>query len=660
MDSAGRQPCKGLVLWGVFLLATIGLSHATAAAQQANLPPQVVHYADTVLYNGKVLTADKSFTIVEAVAVRDGQFLAIGTTSQILPMAGPNTRKIDLQGKTVIPGIIDLHQHPFSEGMLSYWADKWFPNEPEWRNPQEVQEGIRRAVAKAKPGEPILIPRVYIGPSAQEEGGRVGEAICDMMTPQEKYTSLLPCAARSAGSNLCRVLTREQLDSAAPNNPIVFVGIVNLGPRAINTKAAEIIRPYMPEGAPIFDKEGSPCLAEARNLTTGGDLYAPQRLIKDFVMFWTEPLETQLVAYRNASQGVSMAGITLTKEHTALPLLTGIRELWVRGELSVRMRMPFPITPLTSVGNSVSVRPDQAELLFRRIGNMSGIGDDVLRFSNIRPEGVGGNMLSGGVWTLEPKLRSYSGRDGLEVRPYGGGGPGEGERGPIQPGEEIFDGREAVVQAVRFGWSVSTDHTIGDRAVREVVSAMEAGLQNQVVKTSKQLLHIGHSPTNVAVEDLQRMKRMGIRYSVGVWHIFLPDMLDAGVIQFGTERYDKMAMPLKTHLANSLPPALEGDVAGALFWRMEKAITRKDDKYKKAWNLSEAVSRQQALWMSTIYGAQELGEDDKLGSIEVGKLADLVVVDKDYMAVPEDDISEIKTLLTMVGGKVVFEVAGTL
>ena len=59
-------------------------------------------------------------------------------------------------------------------------------------------------------------------------------------------------------------------------------------------------------------------------------------------------------------------------------------------------------------------------------------------------------------------------------------------------------------------------------------------------------------------------------------------------------------------------------------------------------------------------GACELGEEDKLGSIEVGKLADLVVVDKDYMVVPEDDISEISTLMTMVGGKMVYEHPGWL
>jgi len=361
-----------------------------------------------------------------------------------------------------------------------------------------------------------------------------------------------------------------------------------------------------------------------------------------------------MAAFRNATKGISAAGITLTKEHTALQVLSGLRELWARGELTVRMRMPYPLTPLTAVGNAVSIAPDLAETLFRRIGNMSGVGDDMLRFVGIRPTAIGGNMVGGGVWTLEPKLRPYTNREGTMSLPHGGGGPGEGQRGPLNPGDEIFEGREAVIQAVRFGWSVSTDHTIGDRAVREVLDAMEEGRKNQIVKTTNQMLHVGHTPV-AAFEDIQRMKQLGVVTSIGNWHIFLPDMLDAGVIQFGTERYDKMASPTKSYLQVGSHPALEGDVPGAIFWRMEKAITRKDDKYNRPWNREEAVTRQEALWMSTLWPAEIIAEQNKLGSIEPGKLADLVVVDRDYMTVPEDDLSEISTLITMVDGKIVYQ-----
>ena len=111
-------------------------------AQQANLPPEVLHYADFVLYNGKVLTADRDFRVAEAVAVRDGLFMAVGQTDRIKSMAGPNTRQIDLKGKTVTPGIIDMHGGPGGGSMILYWANKWMPNEPRWSTKEAALAGI--------------------------------------------------------------------------------------------------------------------------------------------------------------------------------------------------------------------------------------------------------------------------------------------------------------------------------------------------------------------------------------------------------------------------------------------------------------------------------------------------------------------------------------
>src|SRR3990172_8892124 len=194
-----RSLASLFVLW-----FTVGwMAMVRLEAQQTGLPPEVLHYADTVLYNGKILTADEKFTIVEAVAIRDGKFLAVGPTARILPMAGPNTRRIDLRGRTVVPGIIDLHQHPFTEQMMKFWREKWVKNEPAWTTPEEALEGIKRVAEKAKPGEMVLLPRIAIG-GGQYEYSESGGAI------QRSF---------------CEIFTLQQIDSVSPNTPIFFIGL---------------------------------------------------------------------------------------------------------------------------------------------------------------------------------------------------------------------------------------------------------------------------------------------------------------------------------------------------------------------------------------------------------------------------------------------------
>jgi len=88
------------------LLAVIGA--AAAAATVAHAQQQT---ADVVLTNGKIITVDNQFHIAQAVAIRGERIVAVGTNADINKLAGANTRKIDLGGKAVIPGLIDAHAH---------------------------------------------------------------------------------------------------------------------------------------------------------------------------------------------------------------------------------------------------------------------------------------------------------------------------------------------------------------------------------------------------------------------------------------------------------------------------------------------------------------------------------------------------------------------
>jgi hypothetical protein len=121
-------------------------------------------------------------------------------------------------------------------------------------------------------------------------------------------------------------------------------------------------------------------------------------------------------------------------------------------------------------------------------------------------------------------------------------------------------------------------------------------------------------------------------------------------------------MPVKTYIKLGMKPSGGGDIDGRPYrdplWVIEKFVTRKDEK-GRVWNPTEKVTRQEGLWMMTNWAAYNRGDEKKMGTIEAGKLADLVVLDADYMAVPEDDISKIPVVMTVVGGKVVYEKPGT-
>ena len=115
----------------------------------------------------------------------------------------------------------------------------------------------------------------------------------------------------------------------------------------------------------------------------------------------------------------------------------------------------------------------------------------------------------------------------------------------------------------------------------------------------------------------------------------------------------------KKYLEAGLRPTLEADtgeeVRGEPLWTIEKAVTRRVDGSSRVWGPEQRLSRQDALRMKTLWSAVAVGDEKKLGSLEVGKLADFVVLGGDYLAIPEEQISDLPVLMTVVGGKLTYE-----
>src|SRR3954463_10465890 len=137
--------------------------------------------ADTVLINGKIVTVDRQFSIAEAIAIRDGQFLAVGSNKQIEALTGPNTVRIDLSGRTVLPGLMDTHAHVAGAGVKDFTVPL-----AEVTTVAKALEQIGVWAVKSKPGEWI-----------------VGNNWHPLSQLHEK-----------------RYLTRWEIDQAAPNNPV--------------------------------------------------------------------------------------------------------------------------------------------------------------------------------------------------------------------------------------------------------------------------------------------------------------------------------------------------------------------------------------------------------------------------------------------------------
>ena len=603
---------------GVWAYAIVGLTVASAPVFAQQLPPEVVRYADVVFVNGKVLTADAQFTIAQAVAVRDGKFMAVGETDRILAMAGPATRKIDLQGKTLTPGIFDLHGGP-SGPHFGYWGRKWIPDEPDWHTKAEALEGTRKAVARAKPGEAVVIPRTEL---------KISEDPADGSPP-----------------DFC------ELDAVSPNNPVFFVSVINTTAFTLNTKAAEAIARFMPKDKPqVFLKPNMPCVG--RQSQNGDAIPTPGQLATGDFIYWNEDENEMLELTRKDVRKFLEAGVTLGKQHMAPPLMNGLLELWRRGELEMRMRMPFPMVPQIC-RNSTCLQADDpmtAETLFRRWPNLSRIGDDMLRFPGMRIPALGGNISWGTSWSLVPKKNPYPDPLGRAV-PYGG---------RVEESDGAFRGRDVLIEAVRFGWDVSCDHCEGDKAIREAVLGMEEGLKDQLVHRPDQRLTTNHTPM-VHPAEIEKMAKLGIWSSISTGHFLgQKDNVVRSVYQYGAD-YVANTAPFKSYIRAGMHPALEGTMwpqaRTAFFW-ISKAITRTDEhpKFGRVWGTDEAITRQEALWGVTLWAAEQLGEAKYLGSIEVGKGADVVVIDRDYMTVPPDAIKNSRVLLTMVAGKIVVEV----
>lgn len=572
----------------VFLLAFFALLSSEALAQTQS--PETIRYADLILHNGKIVTVDERFTIVQAIAVSEGKFLAVGTDKEILRLAGPETVKIDLKEKTVLPGLVDTHNHPLDHSLEKY-ALRSVPELTEYivsgDSFQEFLDGIQAVAQKGNPDE-WLIARLESHEIAYD------------FWRKHSYRDL----DKVAGGRLVLVLQ---------------------GTRGLTTsKGLEALRERYG-----FDSEllRLPGLVDKHGKLTGRFRQEVVRLIQtDLIMQGKKEILRD--AYYQALLNLAEYGIT-TWSSSIQPLqaLEVLTELDQSRKLPVRLGYTYA-AGFAALPNTVRV--------YESVGANQGQGTDFLWVIGAGPGTIDGSY---------PNLcTSVSAREAIKER----------EECLAKPGDFKRIGIETIVRA---GNRITGLHVAGDLALDHLMDAIEkaskeAGLKPHDIQAKRHA--IDHCLMNPRPDQYKRIKRLGIIVSCAPVYIGL-----AGprILRDYGEKYLKWNVPVKTLTEAGIKTVMELDAelkpSKNAFYHVQLLLTR--EAAGKAWNLSERIDRVTALKMFTRWAAEYVLRENVIGSIEPEKWADLIVLDRDYMTVPESEVSKIRVVLTLVGGEIVYQ-----
>ncbi len=579
------NPCLRLILSVLAIASLLSVVNGPLGllfGQTGDLPPEVLHYADMIVYNGKVLTADDDFTVAEALAVRDGKFLAVGDSSRIQRMAGPNTRQIDLQGKTVIPGIIDTHFH-----LDRYIGLNQVGPSLKWETEEAGIEELKALAAQTPPGEWVVV--------------------------------------RISRTDIYNV-TRQELDQASTRHPIALIS--SLGDEyAVNSEGLKRFPPGL--SGLQKDPDTGEYTGQVRGFASG---------VLDYELIPWPNIAEQLPHYRKAMLDYAKAGMTTTVHRARGMVFSAYRELWLRDQLTMRVRL----------GHEIARLNPNLEAMFKRVGNLTGFGDDWLKIigvSPVPPDGAGSL-----VWTSQRQLRRLA--DAPSVSPYGQDLWG-------MMGEDLEKDTEfrSVVLAGKYGWSVNTLHSAGDAANDQALLAYEKALEasKELGMTISIPYGLDHG-SMITPEQIKKMKELGVIPSLYVANSIGRDPSRA-IYLYGADAVNRFT-PTRSLIEAGVRPAGESDTDRwpyiTALWNIEKYVTRTDEK-GRVWGQNEAITREQGLLMFTNWAAYYTGDEKILGTIEPQKLADFVVLDGDFMGVAAEDISEIPVVMTVVGAKIVFD-----
>lgn len=534
--------------------------------------------ADLVLHNGTIYTMNEAQPKVQAVAIRGDRIVFAGTNEAATSYISSATKVVNLEGKTVTPGLIEGHAHFMGLGQFKRNLDL-----KEAGTYQELVDMVANAVEETPPGQWIL--------------GRGWHQSKWDPQPEVMVTGYQ---------------THDLLSGISPDHP-VFLRHASGHAAFVNAKAMEMAGIKVgakfegEEGEIIVDAQGNPtgilterAAALVSKLIPDDD---PDQLYLDFRTAMETCLENGITGFHDA--GINSRTIELYQK--------AVEE----GEMDIRIYAMLSGSDTTLLDNWYERGP--------LIG-------DWLTIRSIKLYGDGA-LGSRGAWLLEP----YSDRPGHVGN-------------PITPSNVI----EAVGKAgLEHGFQVCT-HAIGDRSNQEVLDAYEAayGAFPEAAKDAR--FRIEHAQ-HLDPEDIPRFSELGIIPAMQAIHMSSdrPWAID----RLGQKRIDEGAYMWQALLesgatiVNGTDAPVEPIDPIACFYASVTRRTLSGDP-PGGFEPAQKMTREQALASYTTGPAYGSFLEERKGSIEVGKWADLTVFSQDLMAVPDDEILNTEVVMTIVGGKV--------
>jgi predicted amidohydrolase YtcJ len=526
--------------------------------------------ADMVLRGGKIVTVDRDFSIREAVAIKDGRFLAIGSERDMRPLIGPATKVVELAGRTVIPGMIDSHIHATVAGL------NW-DAELRWQFTRTLADGLRQIAAAAKtkpPGSWIVVG-----------GGWVPTQFAERRFP-----------------------TRADLDALAPNHP-VYIQYLRQGALLNSAALAAVgITPRTPDPAGgKFERNRN--TGELTGWLQGVPAW---EYVYDKIPQLT--LDRVRQSLRNCFRELNRLGITSISDlHTGGVNFAHRRvlaDMARSGELSLRIKFYL----------AANEAGDEIEQLKRGAEAIKGLHqDDSFRFAGFTDRPMRGNNLTDA-------------------------------RGAALDTSAIERFRRLARFFAEGGYNFHL-HAARDETARQLLDVLE---QIDSVKPFIRQRIAFADVDDVTLETIARIKSLGGAIAVQN-HMALTG--ERNVELWGLERA-RNAPPLRTMSESgiSLGAGSDGFRAGhyspmlTLWW----LVTGRTVAGSALRNQKQNLTREEALRMHTMGSAWLTFEEGRKGSIEVGKYADLAVLNGDYLTLPEEQIRALESLLTVVGGRVVY------